>query len=156
MQYVRALKESGCRWFLYENNKSMHNNIKEFITKQLGVEPILINSALVSAQNRNRYYWTNIPGVCQPEDKGILLEDVIIGGGVRNTRIQKQMLDGELQWGSIMEQPGETSAHDDCRAVKVGKQGNEIKLNTGKALCLLARDYKGFGNQEMNGVIEKI
>ena len=44
--------------------------IREQITKELGVEPILINSALVSAQNRQRYYWTNIPGVIQPKDKG--------------------------------------------------------------------------------------
>lgn len=56
------------------------------------------------------------------------------------------MLDCELQWGCDMEQFRATSAYNDCRAVKVGKQGNEIKLNTGKALCLLARDYKGFGN----------
>lgn len=85
MQYVRALKESGCRWFLYENNYSIHQNIKDFISAQLGVQPIMINSALVSAQNRKRCYWTNIPGVCQPEDKGILLEDVIIGGGTEYT-----------------------------------------------------------------------
>jgi len=81
MQYVRALKESGCKYFLYENNKSMHNNIKDFISEQLGCEPIMINSALLSAQTRKRYYWTNIPNVTQPEDKGILLEDIIIGGG---------------------------------------------------------------------------
>lgn len=53
-QYVRALNESGCRYFLYENNYSMHKNIKEEITRYLGVEPILINSSLVSAQSRKR------------------------------------------------------------------------------------------------------
>lgn len=77
MQYVRALKESGCRWFLYENNKSIHQNIKDFISEQLGVKPIMINSALVSGQNRERCYWTNIPGVTQPEDRGIMVEDVL-------------------------------------------------------------------------------
>ena len=56
--------------------------IKEEITKYLGVEPILINSALVSAQNRQRLYWTNIPGVCQPKDKEIELQDVIESGVV--------------------------------------------------------------------------
>lgn len=81
-QYVRALKESGCRYFLYENNKSMSAEIKEQITRHLGVEPILINSALVSAQNRNRLYWTNIPGACVPGDKGILLRDIIESGRV--------------------------------------------------------------------------
>ena len=80
MQYVRALKESGCRYFLYENNFSVHKNIKNFISEQLAVYPIMINSALVSAQNRKRLYWTNIPNVTQPEDKGILVEDIIIRG----------------------------------------------------------------------------
>ena len=81
-QYVRALKESGCKYFLYENNKSMSPAIKNEITKHLGVEPILINSALFSAQNRQRLYWTNIPNVCAPTDKGILLQDIIESGYV--------------------------------------------------------------------------
>lgn len=51
-EYVRALEESGCQYFLYENNYSVHQNIKDEITRVLGVEPIMINSALVSAQNR--------------------------------------------------------------------------------------------------------
>lgn len=50
--------------------------------KQGRLEPILINSALVSAQNRERLYWTNIPNVCQPEDKGILLKDIVESGPV--------------------------------------------------------------------------
>ena len=67
-------------YFLYENNKSMAKAIKEQITTELGVEPILINSALVSAQNRQRYYWTNIPNVELPTDKGILLKDILESG----------------------------------------------------------------------------
>lgn len=82
MQYVRALKESGCKYFLYENNNSIHSNIKEFISEQLGVEPIMINSALVSAQNRKRCYWTNIPGIVQPEDRGIVAEDILEDGAI--------------------------------------------------------------------------
>ena len=78
--YVIGLKKYQPDYFLYENNKSMSPAIKEQITKELGVEPILINSALVSAQNRNRLYWTNIPGVAQPEDKGILLKDILDTG----------------------------------------------------------------------------
>ena len=80
MEYVRALQESGCKYFLYENNNSIHQNIKDFISEQLGVQPIMINSTLVSAQQRKRCYWTNIPGVCQPEDKGILLKDILESG----------------------------------------------------------------------------
>lgn len=79
MQYVRALHESGAKYFLYENNYSIHKDIKAFISEQLGVQPIMINSALVSAQQRKRCYWTNIPNVTQPKDKGILLKDILEG-----------------------------------------------------------------------------
>ena len=81
-QYLRAKQESGCRYFLYENNYSMSNDIKNEITKHLAVEPIMINSSLVSAQSRKRYYWTNIPGVQLPIDRGILLSDIIESGSV--------------------------------------------------------------------------
>lgn len=82
MQYVRALKESECKYFLYENNNSISNDIKDEITKYLGVKPIMINSSLVSAQNRKRVYWTNIPNVKLPIDKGIILKDIIESGKV--------------------------------------------------------------------------
>ena len=79
-QYVRALKETGCKWFLYENNQSISEAIKEEISKALGVQPIVINSKLVSAQDRKRCYWTNIPGVEAPEDMGIILQDILENG----------------------------------------------------------------------------
>ena len=77
MQFVRALHQSQCRYFLYENNYSIHENIKNFISEQLGVSPIMINSAFVSAQQRKRCYWTNIPNVRQPDNKGILVKDIL-------------------------------------------------------------------------------
>lgn len=87
--YLIALEKYKPDYFLYENNKSMSPAIRAQITKELGVEPIEINSALVSAQSRKRLYWTNIPGVEQPEDRGILLRDILEsvticgqGGGV--------------------------------------------------------------------------
>ena len=80
MEYVRALRESECKYFLYENNHSIHQNIKDEISKYLGVQPIMINSALVSGQHRKRCYWTNIPNVTQPEDKGIMLADILEDG----------------------------------------------------------------------------
>jgi len=80
MEYVRALHESECRYFLYENNYSIHQNIKDEISRYLGVEPVMINSALLSAQNRKRCYWTNIPNVTQPDDLGILLADILENG----------------------------------------------------------------------------
>lgn len=77
MQYVRALKEEKPKYFLYENNFSINQEIKNEISRHLGVEPILINSSLVSGQSRKRCYWTNIPNVILPEDKGIKLYDVV-------------------------------------------------------------------------------
>lgn len=78
--YLIALEKFKPDFFLYENNKSMAPAIRVQITAELGVEPILINSARVSAQNRQRLYWTNIPGVEQPEDLGILLRDILESG----------------------------------------------------------------------------
>lgn len=78
--YLIALKKYKPDYFIYENVKSMSNEIKEQISYELGCEPILINSALVSAQNRQRYYWTNIPNVQQPVDRGILLRDILETG----------------------------------------------------------------------------
>lgn len=77
MEYIRALRESRAKWFLYENNHSIHKQIKEAISRELGVQPIMINSALISAQTRKRCSRTNIPNVTQPEDKGIMLADII-------------------------------------------------------------------------------
>lgn len=76
-QYARALKEAKPKYFLYENNFSMSKEIKAEITKTLEVEPIYINSSLVSGQNRKRLYWTNIPNVTVPEDRNIMLNDVV-------------------------------------------------------------------------------
>jgi len=75
-EFVRILKECNPKYFLLENVK-MKKEFLDIITQQVGAEPILINSALVSAQNRQRYYWTNIPGVEQPENRGIVLRDIL-------------------------------------------------------------------------------
>ena len=85
-QYVRALHEAKPKYFIYENNKSMSKDIRASIDKAFGFEAVLINSALVSAQNRQRLYWVgkrNEDGtyskvnVEQPADRGILLKDVL-------------------------------------------------------------------------------
>lgn len=90
-QYVRALHEAQPLFFIYENNKSMSSAIRESITEAFGFEPICINSALVSAQNRQRLYWVgkrNADGtysrvnVEQPYDCGILLCNILDGVGV--------------------------------------------------------------------------
>lgn len=79
-KYVDCLKRFKPKYFLLENNNSMSKEAKDTISKILGVEPIMINSSLVSAQLRKRLYWTNIPGIEQPNDKGILLSDIIESG----------------------------------------------------------------------------
>ena len=76
-QYVRALHEVKPKYFLYENNESMSDNIKHEITKQLGVEPIMIDSADFAAQVRKRYYWTNIPIDLNYEKSNAVIKDII-------------------------------------------------------------------------------
>lgn len=122
-------------FFLYENNKSMSPAIRAQITAELGVEPVLINSALVSAQNRQRLYWAgkrNQDGtysqvaVEQPVDRGILLRDILesgvcwkekgyallsttggttVGGQLPGTSTKRYMQNIEKQSGSF-KQPG--------------------------------------------------
>ena len=78
-EFVRMLNEiretNPDVLFLLENVK-MKKEYENIISEHLGVEPVFINSALVSAQNRKRLYWTNIPGLTQPKDKGITWGDV--------------------------------------------------------------------------------
>lgn len=75
-EFVRLVKEIKPKYFLLENVK-MKKEFRDKISEIMGCEPILIDSALVSAQHRERYYWTNIPWITQPEDKGILLKDIL-------------------------------------------------------------------------------
>ena len=75
-EYVRLLNEVKPKYFLLENVK-MKKEWQDIITRYLGVEPIEINSSLVSGQNRTRLYWTNIPNIRQPEDKKILFKNII-------------------------------------------------------------------------------
>lgn len=75
-EYVRILEECKPDYFLLENVK-MKKEWQDIITSYVGVEPIEINSSLVSAQNRVRLYWTNIPNVTQPGDRSIFLRDII-------------------------------------------------------------------------------
>jgi len=75
-EYVRLLKETNPTYFLLEN-VMMKDYWKKVISDTLGVEPIMINSNLVSAQDRKRLYWTNIPNVGQPDDIGLYLRDIM-------------------------------------------------------------------------------
>jgi DNA-cytosine methyltransferase len=88
-EYLRLLKEVKPKYFLLENVEMPIEDLL-IITNELGVQPININSSLVSAQMRNRYYWTNIPGdetnlfgesyISQPKDRNIKLQDILESG----------------------------------------------------------------------------
>jgi len=78
-EFVRLKNECNPTYFLLENVK-MKKEYQDIISSYLGVEPIMINSNLVSAQNRVRYYWTNIPVKGLPNDRGILLKDITEDG----------------------------------------------------------------------------
>ena len=94
-QYVRALREMNPEYFVYENNYSMADTIRESITETFGFEPVMIDSALLSGQSRKRLYWVgkrNADGeyercvVPEPTDKGILLKDVLESGTAWNKK----------------------------------------------------------------------
>lgn len=76
-EYVRILKEVKPKYFILENVNSMPKEARDIITTMLGVEPIMIDANLVSAQDRKRLFWTNIPGVTLPKNKYIYLKDIV-------------------------------------------------------------------------------
>ena len=80
-EYVRILKEVKPTYFLLENVKMGKEN-QDIISEYLGCEPVQIDSALLSGQRRTRLYWTNIPGITQPEDADIVLADILESGDV--------------------------------------------------------------------------
>lgn len=104
----------------------MKKEYQDVITDNLGVEPIEINSNLVSAQNRRRLYWTNIPGVTVPEDKGIILSDIL-----------EKDVDDKFYLSE--------SAIDYMDRLRNGKPRWEYHKSDleGKASCLTANMYKG-------------
>lgn len=145
-QYVRALKEVKPKFFIYENNKSMSNAIRESITKTFGFEPICINSALVSAQNRQRLYWVgkrNADGtyskvdVKQPEDRGILLKNILNSGDDLTTNNKAWTLtasyNGAVAWNTI----------ERCQRNMVIEPVGETKDN--KSYCLTSGYSNGSG-----------
>ena len=75
-EFVRLVKEIQPKYFLLENVK-MKKEFQDVISSYMWVEPIEIDSALVSAQRRKRLYWTNIPWITQPKDKWIMLKDIL-------------------------------------------------------------------------------
>ena len=141
MEYVRALEASECRYFLYENNFSIHQNIKDEISEKLGVQPIMINSALLSAQNLKRCYWTNIPNVSQPQDKGILLADILESGVAWQDKryCMTASYDGAI-FSNTLKRKQRTMIAEPVRIGHYGKggQGQRIYSVYGKSVTLSA------------------
>jgi site-specific DNA-cytosine methylase len=99
-EFVRALKEIQPKYFLLENNATMSDENKAIISEYMGVQPILINSALLSAQNRRRLYWTNIP-VEEIEDQYIELQDVLEYGTASRVKSKTVRVGGGCSgWGN--------------------------------------------------------
>ena len=80
LECYRILQEVQPTWFLLENVASMKDEDRDCLTEFMGVDPIRINSKLVSAALRDRYYWTNIQSITQPKDKGITLQSILTSG----------------------------------------------------------------------------
>ena len=132
-EFIKILKEVKPKYFLLENVR-MKQEFLNIITEQVsscypeipfGIEPILINSSLVSAQSRQRYYWTNIPNIKQPEERGIVLRDI------------------------LEENPNEAPTKDTAR------NRRHYKGLDDKSLCMTATMYKGAGNNGMTLVPQK-
>lgn len=83
--FLRLKEETNPKYFLLENVK-MRRHDQDEISKLLGVEPVVIDSRLVSAQKRYRLYWTNIPNITQPEDKHIMFQDIVENGFVNKDK----------------------------------------------------------------------
>lgn len=122
--------------FLLENVK-MKKEYSDIITEYLGVEPIEINSSLVSAQSRRRLYWTNIKGVTQPADKGIYLKDIVHEKADMDT----VMSDSWCKW------------FKERMDMLLSKQ--RIGVNSDKAVCMTARQYSNWQGNFVYEVLDK-
>lgn len=137
-EYVRAIKECQPKYFLLEN-VVMKKEWQDIISSYLGVEPIEINSSLVSAQNRRRLYWTNIPNVTLPKDKNITLEDILENiefpnpAAIRGRRLNKATIVGRrLDKNGHRKDTDKTIPITQCLEVRA--------TNTDKSNCLTTVD----------------
>jgi DNA (cytosine-5)-methyltransferase 3A len=94
-EFIRVVKETKPKYFFLENVVMTGKNKfwEQVISKELGVQPIRINSSLVSAQNRDRLYWSNIPNLSVPQDREIFMSDIVEGSvagfGYRGVKLTK-------------------------------------------------------------------
>ena len=141
--YVRMLETVKPKYFILENVASMSKEAKAEISRVLGVEPIMIDAALVSAQQRKRLFWTNIPGVVQPTDQSILLKDILESGAV--DRDKAYCIDAHYYKGTSLKHYLEKNKRQVVfvgtkRIGSIGKggQGDRIYSVDGKSVALSA------------------
>lgn len=151
-EYLRILKEVKPKFFILENVNSMPKEARETISKELfGIEPIMINAALVSAQNRKRLFWVGkLVGskyeqvhIELPKDKGILLKDILESGDVDN--LKSYAIDANYFKGfNSGSQGGKPSTEKGKRqSIRVGSfnsggQGDRVYSPIGKSVALSA------------------
>ena len=198
-EFVRLLKECKPKYFLLENVR-MKKEFLDVITEQVSscyesqdvapqfvdlvgnvrFEPIFINSALVSAQNRQRFYWTNIPGIEQPEQRGIVLRDILETTPADPTLMSDSFVARNGDRNCMIDESKE-KAHNlsAMEYVKNGRQGNYLACDEDgapkhkpvkqternrrhlrqldeKSLCMTATMWKGAGNNGMTLVPENL
>jgi len=162
-EYVRILKEVKPKYFVLENVNSMPKEARDKISEALGVEPIMINASLVSAQQRRRLFWTNIEGVELPEDKGIKLNDILEHG---HTERDKSLVITATYARTCLRDYFTKGSRQLVfnKPVRVGRlnkggQGGRVYSVNGKSICLSA-DGDGRGAKtvpyEMNKHIRKL
>jgi DNA (cytosine-5)-methyltransferase 3A len=153
-EYVRLLKDLKPKWFILENVASMPKADKDIITREMGVEPIMINASLVSAQCRKRLFWTNIPNVVLPVDRAILLKDILQPDAEVDERMvvngKSYCLTATYSHANTTETGIRNSVERKQRTmVKIGyigngdSQGNRVYSPDGKSVCLSANGGGG-------------
>jgi len=118
---VRLFKKIKPKYFLFENVK-MKKEYQDIISGLLGVEPLDINSSLLSSQNRRRLYWTNIPNITQPEDKGLVLRDILLDDE-KDKEYLKDFFMNEKQIAGV-----EKSNYRDRKPMDINKKSNCLKV----------------------------
>lgn len=137
-EFLRAMEECEPKYFLVEN-VVMKKEWENIITSCLGVEPIEINSSLVSAQNRRRLYWTNIPNVTLPKDKNITLADILEDiefpnpAAIRGRRLNKATIVGRR-----LDENGHRQDYD--KTIPITQCLEVRATNTNKSNCLTTVD----------------
>ena len=144
-EFIRLLKEIKPKYFLLENVR-MKKEFLQVISQQVsecypeipfGIEPIFINSSLLSAQSRQRYYWTNIPSIKQPEDRGIVLRD-ILEDNFDSERDKAHCIDANYYKGASVEQYKKKHRRQLVnKPIKVGMNVEEVKVRKHKVDILL-------------------